>query len=184
MTEPEQPTPQRPLAQRQQLRESCRSLALLIGLRAAARKLGIKERTALTWAHRGKWQLSSIDNFAPLRRFTGQKSREISMHASIDESIREAGDESRLYLSAATLKASHEAASMAGSELLGKDKSIGVLNAARTGDIVHGWQASRQSGTNVAVQVNVPLPSAEEIAERKAIHDKLSLIFKPDIKTD
>jgi transposase-like protein len=37
------------------------------------------------------------------------------------------------------------------------------------------------TGQTPALQiVNIPLPSAEEVAERKAIHDKLSLIFKTD----
>ena len=101
----------------------------------------------------------------------------------MDAVIRENGSDTRLFLSAAALKASHEAASSSGAELLGKDKSIAVLNAARTGDVVHGWTAERTQGVNVGVQVNIPLPTAEEIAERKAIHDKLSLIFKPDSGT-
>ena len=38
-------------------RESVRVLALAIGARAAARRLGINEKTVLSWSHRGKWKL-------------------------------------------------------------------------------------------------------------------------------
>ena len=41
---------------------------------------------------------------------------------------------------------------------------------------LHGWNA--QAGVNVGVQVNVPMPTAEERAERKAIHAKLDEIFR------
>jgi hypothetical protein len=38
-------------------REAVRILALSIGAREAARRLGIKESTLLSWSHRGKWKL-------------------------------------------------------------------------------------------------------------------------------
>ena len=46
-------------------RESVRMLAQAIGARAAARRLGINEKTVLSWSHRGKWKL-------PLRRNIGR----------------------------------------------------------------------------------------------------------------
>jgi hypothetical protein len=46
-------------------RESVRALALQIGARPAARRLGINEKTVLSWSHRGKWNL-------PLRRNIGR----------------------------------------------------------------------------------------------------------------
>ena len=38
-------------------REAVRILALSIGAREAARRLGIKESTLLSWSHRLKWKL-------------------------------------------------------------------------------------------------------------------------------
>jgi hypothetical protein len=38
-------------------REAVRILALSIGAREAARRLGIKESTLLSWSHRLKWRL-------------------------------------------------------------------------------------------------------------------------------
>lgn len=46
-------------------RESVRVLARKIGARAAARRLGISEKTVLSWSHRNKWNL-------PLRRNIGR----------------------------------------------------------------------------------------------------------------
>ena|SRR5215475_2914096 len=164
---------------REQLRENLRALALLIGLRPAARKMGVKEGTALQWSKRHNWQLSKLDNFAPLRTRPGRamSSNGISVREALEQTMHEVSDETRLYLGSAALKAGIAAAGMEGTEILGKDKSIGVLNAARTADVVHGWTAQRTQGTQVAVQVNVPLPSAEERAERKELHAKLDEIF-------
>jgi transposase len=38
-------------------REAVHILAYSIGAREAARRLGIKESTLLSWSHRGKWKL-------------------------------------------------------------------------------------------------------------------------------
>ena len=38
-------------------REAVHILAISIGAREAARRLGIKESTILSWSHRGKWKL-------------------------------------------------------------------------------------------------------------------------------
>src|SRR5215475_6054533 len=106
---------------REQLQDKLRALAMLIGLRAAARKLGVKEQTAGIWAHRGNWQLSKIDGFAPLRVDPRRaKSHENTIYASIEQSLRETSEDTRLYLSAAALKAGIAAAGMEGTEILGK----------------------------------------------------------------
>jgi hypothetical protein len=47
----------RPQAQLPVDREAVRMLAFSIGAREAARRLGIKESTLLSWSHRGKWNL-------------------------------------------------------------------------------------------------------------------------------
>jgi hypothetical protein len=67
-------------------RESVRVLALQIGARAAARRLGINEKTVLSWSHRGKWKL-------PLRRNIGRPpaSLEISPSEALLEYKRSGG---------------------------------------------------------------------------------------------
>jgi hypothetical protein len=61
-------------------RESVRMLAQAIGARAAARKLGINEKTVLSWSHRGKWKL-------PLRRNIGRPA--LRSHISPSDALAE-----------------------------------------------------------------------------------------------
>jgi hypothetical protein len=53
MKEPETTTQTKPPVSR----EAVRTLPILIGAREAARRLGIKESTLLSWSHRLKWKL-------------------------------------------------------------------------------------------------------------------------------
>ena len=48
--------------------ESVRVLAQAIGARAAARSLGINEKTVLSWSHRGKWKLPRRQGGRPVFR--------------------------------------------------------------------------------------------------------------------
>ena len=67
-------------------RESVRVLAQAIGARAAARSLGINEKTVLSWSHRGKWKL-------PLRRNVGRPAlrSQISPSDALAEFKRQGG---------------------------------------------------------------------------------------------
>ena len=61
-------------------RESVRVLAQEIGARAAARRLGLNEKTVLSWSHRGKWKL-------PLRRNVGRPA--VRLQVSPSEALLE-----------------------------------------------------------------------------------------------
>ena len=61
-------------------REAVRVLAQAIGARAAARSLGINEKTVLSWSHRGKWKL-------PLRRNVGRPG--LRSHISPSDALAE-----------------------------------------------------------------------------------------------
>jgi hypothetical protein len=155
-------------------KDNVRAWAPAIGLRAAARKFGVKENTALAWAHREHWILPDV--FKPIQKRCNQAA--ISAHEAQQSVIAEQGEESRLYLAAAGLKASYEAAQRDGASLLDKNASIAVLNHARSLDTVHGWTASRTNGS-VSVQIaNVIQPTPEEKAERQAMFTKLEEITR------
>jgi len=68
-------------------RESVRVLAQAIGARAAARSLGINEKTVLSWSHRGKWKL-------PLRRNVGRPA--LRSHISPSDALAEFKRQGRL----------------------------------------------------------------------------------------
>jgi hypothetical protein len=85
--------------------------ALIIGVRPAARKHQLNEDTVCVRAHREKWKLPASLPTLPYRRraINAQEARESTCHAldQLASVIDEQGEHSRLYLSAATLQASH-----------------------------------------------------------------------------
>jgi hypothetical protein len=93
------------------------------------------------------------------------------------ESIDEQGEHSRLYLSSATLQASHTLAAQGGKTEGERVPYAGLLNVSRSGDTVHGWQAQRTAGPTVQI-ANVIQPTPEERAERQAMFAKLEEITR------
>jgi len=94
-------------------------------------------------------------------------------HAAQDEVLREQSEQTMLYMSAASLKASYEAAQMDGKQLLVRDTAQALEAHNRNADRTHGWSAARQQGSMVAVQVNVPMPTQAERDEMRRLDDKL-----------
>lgn len=163
-----------------EIRERVHADALLIGLRPAARKHGINERTVCTWAHRGEWKLPHV--LQPFGRVKANESKARALNA-LAEAIDEQGEHSRAYLSSATLQASHDLAQSGGKTEGERVPYAGLLNASRSGDVVHGWQAKRQQPA-AAVNVAVILPTPEEQAKLREIDSKLDAIFTlPAAKT-
>src|SRR5215467_8101011 len=135
-------------------KEKVRAGAPVIGLRAAARKFQVNEDTACWWAHREKWVLPAV--FAQTRIRNASKQAQSITHAAQDEVLREQSEQTMLYMSSASLKASYEAAQMEGKQLLVRDTAQALECHNRNADRTHGWSAARQQGSMVAVQVNVP----------------------------
>lgn len=155
------------------LKDQVRSWATVIGIRAAARKFGVKEGTAMYWAWKEHWELPAV--FRQMTRALKQASSDA--HEAQQSVITEQGEESRLYLSSAGLKASYHAARSSGRHLMTKEASQSMLNTARSLDTVHGWTAQRTAGPTVQV-ANVVLPSPEQQAERQAMFAKLEEITR------
>lgn len=165
------------LTDRDKFRQQVHAKALLIGIRPAARFFGIKETTACQWAKRYKWKLPDCLKEFKLKP---HRKRDLSSHDVINRfasSIDEHGEHSRLYLSAATLKASHELAQAGGHTAGERVPYAGLLNVSRSGDTVHGWQAQRTAGPTVQI-ANVILPTPQEQAERQAMFAKLEEITR------
>ena len=81
-----------------------------------------------------------------------------------------------LYMSAASLKASYEAAQMEGKQLLVRDTAQALEAHNRNADRTHGWTVGRQQGAQIAVQVNVPMPTQEERDEMRRLDEKLDAL--------
>src|SRR5215831_10975074 len=156
-------------------REQVRMLGIALGnWREAARQCGLSEGRVLNWVVRYGWKLPKRIQAPHPREVLSPVVGVVTPAESLQERLKQDAEATRLGLSTATRKASLTLAERDGDE---------VVNAsARLKDVVssavqlHGWNA--QTGVNVGVQVNVPMPTAEERAERKAIHAKLDQIFR------
>jgi len=124
-------------------KEKVRAWAPVIGLRAAARKFQVNEDTACWWAHREKWVLPAV--FAQIRIRNATKQAQSIIHAAQDEVLREQSEQTMLYMSAASLKASYEAAQMKESNYLSGIKRK-LSNATTVTPIAHTVGA--QPGSN------------------------------------
>lgn len=120
---------------------------MLIGVRAAARKLGVNESTALDWSKKYNWEIPKVFNGLPAKR-----SKQISLASAMSDSFKEMGEETRLYFAAMALKASYQGAQLDAEGLLDRDTSLALHNHAKTADIVHGYT---QHAPAIAVQINV-----------------------------
>src|SRR5262249_60695280 len=119
-----------------------------------------EKTTVWWWQTEEKWLLPAV--FAQTRIRNASKQAQSITHAAQDEVLREQSEQTMLYMSAASLKASYEAAQMEGKQLLERDKAQALEAHNRNADRTHGWTVGRQQGAQIAVQVNVPMPTQEE----------------------
>ena len=146
-------------------REAVKTLALAIGVRQAAREMGLAESTVQAWSNRGKW-FSDTAATAPVIR--GQRSVQPratkAPSLAMSDTLAKLGETSRVHLARAGAKASKHQAKLPGAAVTrasGDLKNVVQANAA-----LHGWEA--KSGPAAAVMVNVALlgvePGAVEVS--------------------
>src|SRR5215475_4691099 len=156
-------------------REQVRIFGIALGnWREAARQCGLSEGRVLNWVVRYGWKFPKRIEAPHPREVLSPVVGVVTPAESLQEHLKHDAESTRVGLSAATRKASVSLAERDGDEV--------VYVSARLKDVVssaaqlHGWNG--QADVNVGVQVNVPLPTAEERAERAAIHAKLDKIFR------
>src|SRR5215470_13414749 len=146
-------------------REQVRMLGIALGnWREAARQCGLSEGRVLNWVVRYGWKF--------LKRIQAPHPREVlspvvgvvTPAESLQERLKHDAEATRIGLSTATRKASVTLAEREGDYVV--NASARLKDVVSSAAQLHGWNA--QAGVNVGVQVNVPMPTAEEIAERKA----------------
>ena len=154
-------------------REQVRMLGIALGnWREAARQCGLSEGRVLNWVVRYGWKLPKRIEAPHPRELLSPVVGVVSPAESLQQRLKHDAEATRVGLSTATRKASVSLAECDGDEV--------VYVAARLKDVVtsaaqlHGW--NQPAAVNVGVQVNVPLPTAEERAELTAIDRKLDAI--------
>src|SRR5262245_60714511 len=156
-------------------REQVRMLGIALGnWREAARRCGLSEGRVLNWVVLYGWKLPKRLEAPHPREVLSPVVGVVTPAESLQERLKHDAEATRLGLSTATRKASLSLADREGDDVV--NASARLKDVVSSAAQLHGWNA--QAGVNVGVQVNVPLPSAEEIAERRAMHARLDEIFR------
>ena len=153
-------------------REQVKALALQIGLRPAARALGLNEETVKRWGSRYKWNIGALMPALPGRSCERPLNapEPINVLASI---LAQEGDRTRSAMARTARRAFEHADTLPDAALHELPRSVAMEKHAKVAQIAHGWNTAQNQ---VAVQVNVPLPSAEERDEMRSIDAKLDAI--------
>jgi len=150
-------------------REQTRALALQIGLRPAARALGLNEERVKKWGQRYNWQIGLIRP-ASSANLSPSVPKPVNV---LVEMLAQEGDRTRSAMARTARRAFEHCDTLQDGDLHAMDRAIALEKHGRVASIAHQWQ---NVGAQVAVQVNVPLPSAEERQEMRSIDAKLDAI--------
>jgi len=148
--------------------ESARLLAMQIGGRQAARRLGIKESTLLSWSHREKWNLPKRKGWTPAvvaRTSATPAEALIAENADLEEVTREG-------IKVVIARAVQAAAKS--DKPLPIDTARGLVDSVTAAAKVYGWEKNAGTNVNVGVQVAVVSPDkqAELQAKLAAYHER------------
>jgi hypothetical protein len=163
--------PQRPRTKAEIVaqREQVRMLGIAIGnWREAARQCGLSEGRVLNWVVRYGWKLPKRIQSPHPREMLSPVVGVVTPAESLEQRLKHDAEATRIGLSTATRKASVSLAECDGDEVVYVSAKLkDVVNSAAQ---LHGW--NQPAGVNVNI-ANIPMPTAEERAEMRALDDKL-----------
>lgn len=125
--------------------EAVRALAMVVGVREAARRMGLKECTVQQRSARESW-LATAEAKQVNRLAVAQRSgltvacNQLSPAALIQSELASLGSKTRLSLARGIAKAGEHVETMDGQEILIDAQNIKSI--AQTADLVHGWKDS------------------------------------------
>lgn len=137
-------------------REAVRVLVQAVGVRPAARELGIPEATVQAWSARGNWRPDEIreERAIAIAATKVQPSgpNPAEAMANILESL---SHRSRLGFAKASAKVAEDAADKPVAELIEDAQAINTW--AKTASLAHGWAGSAGTTVNVAVALRLDM---------------------------
>jgi 2,4-dienoyl-CoA reductase-like NADH-dependent reductase (Old Yellow Enzyme family) len=151
-------------------------LCTYIGINPACRALGIKESRGRQIASRRKFGISKIraDALHP----NALKSRDVTGGIEATKNIiAHYSDRARVGAVISGAKVFEHLADKEPNQLIGPATAIAADQWAKVTDRAAGWSAERAQGVTVQV-ANLVMPTPEQRAERRALHDKLDEIAK------
>lgn len=143
--------------------EAVRALAMVVGVREAARRMGISEAATMQRSKREGW-LSSPEARQVNKLAVAQRSgltaprQQLSAGAVIQAEIAALGSKTRLSFARATAKVGEHVAELPPEQILADAGNVKAI--AQTADLVHGW---KDAAPQVKIRLDV-LGSAAESA--------------------
>lgn len=126
-------------------RESVKTLAIAVGVREAARQLGLSEERVMKWSQREKWLKNELKPQPPT--VTRNEVRAVRKPSEV---LAEYGKTTRFHLAKATDKASEHISEQSPDFILAKSEDLRrvVSSAAQ----IHGWDEKKDSaGINLSI---------------------------------
>lgn len=165
-------------------KEAVRMLVLTMGVREAARQMGLNEDTVLAWSSRGKWlaHLNAPPVIKPISMQKVSAINAISPVKALENSLQVLGKETRYGLAKAAKKGAECAAELSGAEVLNNARSIKEI--AGVASIVHSWgetQASVHISCMGGEQPGEALEIDVEVSSVPEIEDSYNDDYAPDI---
>lgn len=151
-------------------------LAMQIGIRPAARAIGLDEERVLKWSQRGKWNVGNVAS--TLRGRVQSPQNVLTPIEAVANIVQHYGDRAKIGATIAGAKALEHLADTRPEQLVRPANSIAADQWTKAVDRAAGWTQSRAQGVGVAVQVNITPPSEAERSERRAVHAQLDAITK------
>lgn len=129
-------------------REAVKTLAIAVGVREAARQMGIPESTVKSWSTRGAWFKQPI--LPPtLTKPNNASTASKTPSDALADTLRKRSGKTKLHLSKFTLDASKAAARSKGDLKLARS----VKEIAQTASLVHQWEGTQSGMGPISFQV-------------------------------
>src|SRR5215475_9144817 len=153
-------------------REQVRMLGIALGnWREAARQCGLSEGRVLNWVVRYGWKFPKRIQAPHPREVLSPVVGVVTPAESLQERLKHDAEATRVGLSTATRKASDSLAEREGDQVV--NVSARLKDVVSSAAQLHGW--NQPAGVNVNI-ANIPMPTAEERAEMRALDRKLDAL--------
>src|SRR5262245_16219893 len=153
-------------------REQVRMLGIILGnWREAARQCGLSEGRVLNWVVRYGWKLPKRVQAPHPREMLSPVVGVVTPAQSLQQRLKQDAEATRVGLSTATRKASVSLAEREGDEVV--NASARLKDVVSSAAQLHGWNQPAAVNVNIA---NIPMPSADEREEMRALDRKLDAI--------
>lgn len=133
-------------------REAVRTLVVALGVREAARQMGLSEDTVSTWSARGKWlQPTPLPpTMAP------QATKAIAPAEALTKALAEDSLNTKIGFSRAAVKVATHLGEKEPGDLIERDTAQSARQWSEIAGKVHGWDAKQDgAGVNVAVNIGI-----------------------------